>query len=340
MAMRPMRRGPVSKLLAAACIAAISLICSCASGPDYQRVISNAYAGGKQPDRLNSELIRRAVTAGARASASEYRIGPDDLLEISVFQIEELKSTVRVSRTGTITLPLVNDVRAGGRTTTELASAIAMKYREYLIDPVVTVFVKQYSSYKITVLGAVSHPQVFSVSGQKDLLDMLSMAGGLTENASNICVIQEAGAESGKPGTIRIDLNELLVKGRADLDIPLASGDVVTVPEAGRFFVDGAVGEPGAFRLKGGTTLTQAISMAKGLNFEAVKTVRIYRDAGGGRRRLISVNYDSIMNGKSPDVYIRDKDVIFVPKNGLKALLKSLRGTVYTGSVAVGRGGF
>ncbi len=314
---------------------------SCAFGPDgYQRIISNAYSNGASSDRLNSELIKRAMTAGALASTADYRIGPGDLLDISVFQVDDLKSTVRVSQAGGIDLPLINDVKAGGLTTAELASAIALKLRAYLENPVVTVFVKEYMSQKITVLGAVKTPQVFTVSGQKYLLDMLSMAGGLSDDASNFCIVQKQGGGNGQAGAIKIDLNELLVKGRADLNVPLNSGDVVSVPEAGRFFVDGAVGEPGSFQLKSITTLTQAISLAKGLNFEAARKIKIYRDEGDGRRKLIVANYDSILSGKSPDFYIRDKDTIIVPRNELKALLKGIRGTIFTSTVAVGKEGY
>ncbi len=317
------------------------VLSSCASAPgNYQRIIRNAYSGAASTDKLNGELIKRAMTAGALASTADYRIGPGDLLEISVFQVDELKTTARVSRAGEIDLPLINGVKAVGLTTAGLASAIELKLGVYLENPVVTVFVKQYRSQRITVLGAVKSPQVFTVSGQKYLLDMLSMAGGLSGDASNLCIVQKKGSACGKPEIIKIDLKKLLVDGRADLNIPLSSGDVVSVPEAGRFFVDGAVGGPGSFQLKGSTTLTQAISMAKGLNFEAIKKIKIYRDAGDGRRRLIVANYDSILDGKSPDIYIRDKDVIFVPRSELKALLKGIRGTVFTSSVAVGREGY
>lgn len=313
-----------------------AFISSCASGPaDYQRIIKNAYSGENPPDKLNSGLIKKAMVAG-HASPGDYRIGPGDLLRISVFQVSELDATARVSQRGRIILPLTGSVKAAGETTAGLASVIARKLGIYLENPVVTVFVKEYRSRTITVLGAVNKPRVFAVAGRKYLLDMLSMAGGLTQDASNICIVRRRTPRGTE--VMRINLKDLLTRGRADLNIPLFSGDIVNVPPAGRFFVDGAVREPGAYKLQGKTTLTQAISMARGLDFEAEKKIRIYRDAGRGRRKLIFANYDSILDGKSPDVCLRNKDVVIVPKNGLKAVIGGLRGTVFTGPLQVGQG--
>ena len=316
------------------------LIASCAPGQEYQRVINDAYSGKDRSGLFNSELAKMVTEHGTSGSTRDYRLGPDDLLQVSVFRVDDLTSTVRVSQDGMIELPLVNEIKAEGLTAPELETAIAGKLRAYVQDPVVNVFIEEYRSRRITVLGAVHNPQVFSVSGPKNLLDMLSMAGGLTKAASNTCFISRMDGPDGarKEKTVKVDLNSLLIKGNAELNIPLKSGDVINIPRAGHFFVDGAVGAPGSFLLTGSITLTQAISMAKGLNFEAVKSIKIYRNAGRGRRKLLVANYDSILNGKSPDIYIKDKDVIIVPASGVKEFFKGLRSSIYTHSISVGRG--
>ncbi len=313
---------------------------SCAQDQEYQRVINNAYSGKGRASLLNSELVKRAMTQGALDSTRDYRLGPEDLVQVNVFRVDDLSSTVRISQAGMIELPLVNEVKAAGLTPPELEAVIARRLRAYIQDPVVNVFIEEYRSRRITVLGAVHNPQVFSVSGPKYLLDMLSMAGGLTDEASNLCFISRQAGSAGadKEKTLKIDLNELLMKGNAELNIPVKSGDVINIPRAGRFFVDGAVGAPGSFLLTGSITLTQAISMAKGLNFEAVKSIKIYRNAGSGRRKLLVANYDAILGGKSPDIYIKDKDVIIVPTSSVKEFFKGLRSSIYTHSISVGRG--
>jgi len=280
-------------------------------------------------EALNEQLFRQALKP---FSMADYKIGPEDLLEIEVFQVEELKTSVRVTARGFIKLPLVGKVKAGGLSVSELEDMLSRKLERFLEDPVVSVFVREYRSQQITVLGAVKNPQQYSVSGQKYLLEILSIAGGLTEEAGDLCYIQKVSSESNPPryiGTIVIDLNELLMEGKGELNIPLSSGDVVHIPKRGVFFVDGAVNDPGAFQIKGRTTIIQALSMAKGLKYEADSSgLRIYRDNGKPEREIIPVDYDAIINGESPDIPVKDKDIIIVPKSGVKDFFSKFVSTI------------
>ncbi len=295
--------------------------------------------------RLNgmNGQITESSKAGPRFASGDYEVGPDDLLEISVFQVDELKSTVRVSANGYIKLPLVGAVKAEHMTVSQLENYIARRLQKYIEEPVVSVFVKEYRSQQIAVLGAVRDPRVYYVSGQKYLLDMISMAGGLSNEAGTICIVQRPSKNGKDSEKIVIDLDELLVNGKAELNMPLRSGDIVNIPESGIFFVDGGVTSPGSFPLKGKITVTQAISMAKGLAFEAEKDdIRIYRsDAkpdGKSQREMITLNYDSILKGKSPDIEIKDKDIIIVPKNGFKSFIKGLNTSIGGGFFRLGKG--
>jgi polysaccharide export outer membrane protein len=252
-----------------------------------------------------------------------------------------LKSTVRVSAQGFIKIPLVDKIKAGGLTVSELESYIAKKLEQYVKEPVVSVFVKEYRSQQISVLGAVKDPRVYYATGQKYLLDVLSLSGGLTPEAGSVCIIQRtantASSDKGSTEKIVIDLDELLLTGRADLNIPLFSGDIVQVPQSGIFFVDGAVKSPGEFHLKGKTTLTQALSMAKGLDLTATRSdINIFRENGNRDREIINVDYDSILAGKSPDIPIREKDIIIVSSSGFKRFINSLTGSIGYGLFRVG----
>ncbi len=294
--------------------------------------------------KMNDLMLESAMAHNSRPDA-DYVIGPEDLLDIDVFQVEELRRTVRVSAQGYIGLPLIGAIKAKGLTATELEKEITKKLEKYLEEPIVSVYIKEYRSQRIAVLGAVKSPQVYAITGQKYLLDMLSKAGGLTDDAGSICYVirpsDSSAANAPTAKTIVIDLDELLVKGNTLLNIPVFSGDVINVPKGGVVFVDGAVESPGAFPLHGRMTVVQAITMAKGLKYVAAKSdIRIYRDNGNPERDIIPVDYPAIVDGKSPDIPVKDNDIIIVPTNGIKnffsGFLRTIRGAISFGGASVG----
>jgi len=299
-------------------------------------------ASSSKTEQLNSALAENNVNLRKPHSISDYKIGPEDLLEIDTFQVQELRSTVRVSAQGFIKIPLVEKVEAGGLTVSELETVIAKKLEKYVKEPVVSVFVKEYRSQQISVLGSVRNPSVYYAAGQKYLLDMLSLAGGLNPEAGSVCIIQRtAKTDSGDKESIEkivIDLDELLINGRAALNIPMFSGDIVQVPKSGIFFVDGAVRAPGEYQLKGkNTTFSQAISMAKGIDYSGLRSgIKIYRDNGKPERDVIDIDYDSVLNGQSPDIPIREKDIIIVDSSGFKRFLGTLSGAANFGMFSLG----
>ena len=130
------------------------------------------------------------AASGAYVGVSDYRVGPLDLLEISVFQVPDLNRTVRINTSGQISLPLIGAIRAGGKTITELEAEIASKLSaQYLQDPQVSVFVKEFSSQRITVEGAVKQPGIFPITGKTSLLQVIAMARGFEELADERTII-------------------------------------------------------------------------------------------------------------------------------------------------------
>ncbi len=319
------------------------VLTSCASNEDLTQSALLRYnaPAPAMTDTLNGKIVRSSMKAENGHSSADYQIGPEDLLEIDVFQVSELKTMARVSARGYIKLPLLDELKAAGLTVSELESSIADKLQKYIKEPAVSVFVKEFRSQQVSVLGAVKTPQVFYVSGQKYLLDMLSLAGGLTELAGSICIIQRSSGESREEAgdKIVVDLDELLMNGQAELNIPVHSGDVIQIPKRGIFFVTGAVGQSGEFPLQSKMTVTQALSTAKGLNYEASHSdIKIYRDTGKPQREVITVDYDSILAGNSADSEIKDKDIIIVAGSGIKTFLKGLAGTLNFGVFSLGKG--
>lgn len=130
------------------------------------------------------------TASGAYIGVSDYRMGALDLLEISVFQVEDLNRTVRINSSGHISLPLIGAVQAGGKTISELEAMIAAKLEEgFLQNPQVTVFVKEFSSQRVTVEGAVKQPGIYPITGRTSLLQALALAKGFEELAEQRSVV-------------------------------------------------------------------------------------------------------------------------------------------------------
>lgn len=167
-----------------------------------------------------------ALTAAATPGASGYKIGPQDVLEVSVFKVPELSKVVQVGETGTVALALIGDVQAAGRTPQEVERDLAKQLgKKYLQNPQVSVFVKEYNSQRITVEGAVKKPGVFPYRGPSTLLQAIAQAGGLeATHDSTIVVFRSA---DGKRSAAKFDISQIR---SGDVGDPtLQSGDVVVI---------------------------------------------------------------------------------------------------------------
>ena len=325
------------------------LITSCVSAPPTKQGITPPETSIKETEdsrqlKAMNERILMGTLSSKRDLYRDYQIGPEDLLEISVFEEEKLNKTVRVSSQGNISLPLLGILRVRGLTANELEREIRdLLAEKYLQDPHVAVFIKEYRSQRISVIGAVEKPGVFDVAGQKTILDLLAMAGGLKEEAGQLLFLirpprpEEEGLKEKKEPeeqiqkTFMIDLEELLMRGDLTLNLSLTHGDVINIPVSGKIFVGGEVKSPGGFQLKGKKiTLTQAITLAGGLKTEANdEETKIFRYSGrGSEREILSADVDAIQKGKSEDLYLKENDIVIVPTSGMKAFLVGLRDTV------------
>jgi polysaccharide export outer membrane protein len=249
-----------------------------------------------------------------------YRIGAGDLLEIKVFELEALSQVVRVSEDGSITLPLLGRVEVEGLTQDGVASKLAgLLAAKYVKNPQVTVFIKEYKSKQVAVIGAVEKPGSYELIGRKNLLQMVSAAGGFTDQATDeIYILREDG--TGSAVTIPIDLKDLLVNGNQALNIPIEPNDVINVPvdREIKVFVFGRVTQPGAlkFKLSEKVTLLKAIAQAGGWAEGAKKSaVVITRKDKSGQESQIKVNVKDILSGKRKDIPLQEGDVVFVPES-------------------------
>jgi len=332
-----------NKFLKAVLLLLILFLSSCSGGYGTKALPAADLSSQKKTDQLNEAIMSKAASR-QRQIEDSYLIGSEDLLEIEAYNVDELKKTVRVNSQGDIALPLIGVINIKGLTTSEVEQLIAKKLEKYVEETVVTVYMKEYKSQRISVMGAVNTPQVFALTGQRYLLDMLMMAGGLSKDAGNICYVIRPTLRSNpdsRASTIVIDLGELLENGNLSLNIPVFAGDVINVPKGGVIFVDGAVNSPGAFNLNGKITVVQAITMAKGVTGTAnLSDVRIFRENKKGEKDIIPVDYKAMREGEKPDIQVSENDIIIVPESGIKnffsGFAKTVRGAMSFGGVSVG----
>ena len=251
--------------------------------------------------------------------STDYRIGPKDLLDISVFGLDELTKTVRVSEDGKISLPLIGEIEVKGITKTDLEKKLSQLLEEkYLQNPQVTVFIREYQSKRVSVLGAVSNPGPYELLGRQTLLQIISQAGGITnESGKEIIVIREV--EVGVSTSLKISIDDLFLKGDARLNIPLQPNDIVniTIDRIVNIYVFGQVRRPGALGVRRSNipTLLQAIGQAGGFSERASKRgVLIKRIDDDGKEVKIKVNVKSIIKGKKKDIQLLENDVVIVPE--------------------------
>ena len=262
----------------------------------------------------------REIEAAARAAGrGRELIGAADLLEVRVFELPELQSSVRVKADGTISLPLIGSLAVAGMTEADAEANLKKILADrYVKDPHVSVLVKEHESRKISVIGAVVRPGAYPLLAERSLLQMISEAGGLTREAgAHMLVIRNSGTAEGE--RLRVDLEKLVVEGDPAANIPVQPGDIINVlaDESIYIYVDGAVKSPGQIEARASRpiTLLQVLIRAGGTTDAAnPKQVRVLRKADDGSRETLVVDTRKIRRGKQDDIVLRDGDVVVVPE--------------------------
>ena len=250
----------------------------------------------------------------------DYMLGPEDMIEITVWGHEDLKRMVPVSLEGTITFPMIGEVRAAGKSTQQLEKELAQKLGDgYLKNPQITITVKDFKSQKVFVMGEVKNPGTYPITKENNLLFALSQAGGFTKDAGEEVVVirprdpvkqgkmmtlEEAAADK-KTTILRVNLKDALAGDRKD-NVPIRDGDSIIVPKMPFFFVMGEVKNPGQFNLERGTTVLMGISIGGGLTPKsAPNRTKIVREVEG-KKTEIKVNMETL---------VQAGDTIIVPES-------------------------
>ena len=193
---------------------------------------NNQNAAGASPPTASGSASAPPSFAQSASSSEDYRIGAQDLLELQVFGAPDLNRTVRVNSRGLISLPLIGMVQAGGLTSEQLESSLAEKLsKKYLQSPQVSIFIKEYTSQRVTVEGAVKKPGVYPLKGKATLLQTLAIAEGLTTVANpNDIKVLRTDQQTGSRTTLIFDLEKIRIGELRDPDV--RNDDIVQVSES------------------------------------------------------------------------------------------------------------
>lgn len=225
--------------------------------------------------------------------AAQYIIGPEDVLEVSVWDNRDLSGRVTVSLDGYVDYQFIGRVQAAGLTVDALAARLVELFSDgYIINPQVTVQVAEYRSRKVHVVGEATRPGTYYLTRAMTIVEVVSLAGGPTARADNEVTIVRAGVE---PETIVVDLEKAL-QGDTTQNVSILSGDSIYLSKARTFFIMGEVNRPGQYTLEKGMTVRRAISVASG-NTEkaALNRVTIIRREGDADVEMEVDMQDAVM---------------------------------------------
>lgn len=308
-------------------LALVIMLSGCVSAKQQQ--LEQKMAASYSQRRIQNEEIatfNQKLLAGAdlNSDPGDYLLGPGDLLQVTVFEADELGTTVRVSSRGYITLPLLGQVAVEGLTAREAEVHIENLYdQKYIKGPHVSIFVEEHVSQRVTLIGQFKSPGAYDYPSKQRLLDVMALGGGLADNAGRTAQIRRAGQASQSGETLIVDLELLIQGGHSDLNIEINGGDVIFVPEAGTFFITGAVRNPGAFPIKRQTVLIEALSAAGGLApYADTDRIILVRHVGDGEREMMELDLDLV---DAQEQVIQDRDVIFARASAWGKLMHGFR---------------
>ncbi len=283
----------------------------------------------------------KAAQAAAQGPATperkpDYVLGPEDTIVIRAFQAEEISDKpLQVGGDGFVSVPMIGRVRAGGLSVQQLEAELTKKLATYYEHPQVTVLIADYRSQPVSVIGAVTLPGMIQLRGPKNLLQVISLAGGLRADAGNTVTItreRKPGVDplpigttdpTGRFGVAQVNLRDVMDAKAPQDNIKIESGDVLTVGRAQMVYVIGEVARPGGYVLndRASLSLLQALSLAGGLKPNAsAKKTRILREEEGKPERVeVANDVRKILSGDAPDLSLRADDILFVPNNVAKS---------------------
>jgi len=245
-------------------------------------------------------------SVAATSPGGEYLVGPGDVISIVVYDNDDLKTKVRVASNGSIVVPLLGSVNVNKLTISAITEKLTKMFAAgYIVNPQVNVFVDEFRSRKVVVLGNVNKPGIIELSGPTTFLELISKAGGLNKDAGDTATIKRRVGDKDK--VIPINLSSLVKGGDLEQNIQISDEDTVYVSEAGKCYVTGEVSTPGTYPCGEGMTVLKLVALAQGFTGKASKSsVSIIRMEGDQKNVLKDVSLDTPLI---------QNDVVVVPES-------------------------
>ncbi|PYT12128.1 MAG: hypothetical protein DMF51_13895 [Acidobacteria bacterium] len=268
------------------------------------------------PQGLVIHFARLDPADGPTSGSGEYRIGIGAKLEISVFGHDDLSKTVDVRADGSISYPLIGDLKVVGLAPSEVDAGITRALgKDYLVDPDVNVEVKESQSRWVSILGEIRNPGRYLLKRNMHVIDLIGEAGGPTKDAGPGVTITHRDQPGADSRQIVVERERLFASDNQDVNLALAPGDIVTVGEKDVFYIRGEVAKPGPYFLEKDMTILKAVTFAGGFSqFANRKDVVLLRTEGNRAQKKVTVNLKAIEDGKAPDVSLKSNDLIIVPR--------------------------
>lgn len=240
------------------------------------------------------------------AGAADIELGSGDTLRISVYGHPDLSLETRVSESGSISYPLIGEVKVNGLSPAAAEKKIAgmLERGGYLRNPQVNIAIAQNQSQQVSVLGQVTRPGRYPVDGKRSLTDILALAGGTTPDAGDTITLVRT--RNGKALKENLDIHEMVKNGDMQKNLQLKTNDVIFVERAPRFYIYGEVQHPGTYKLERNMTVIQALSVGGGLSPRGTdRGVRLKRRDADGTLREITAKHEDIVQ-MDDVVYVRE----------------------------------
>ncbi len=314
--------------------------CGVRQGPAPNAKLEDVVAqenGSRQEVRTINERLFASVKSAP--TLKDYVIGEGDLLQVSVFEAQDLKSEARVGARGFVSLPLIGSVEVTGLTTREAEQKIEGLYKaRYMQNPHVGIFVKEQVSGKITLMGSFKKTGTFPYLSRQNLFEAMALGEGLADTAGKMVQVRRELEGADRPTTFLIDLNELAKGGGDELNMQIKSGDVIYVPEAGMIYVDGAVRKPGNYPIKKWMNVPEAIVAAGGFApYAQESAIKLVRARADGKPDIVQLSFKDLQTQTAANnIEVEDRDIIFVETNKVEAVVYGLQITGLGGIVGAG----
>jgi polysaccharide export outer membrane protein len=326
-----MHKSPAKLILFSLCLPGIML------APAFAQSVATDGrfdASPSSPAVSPAAYVPTAPPPPAASDSASYKLGPEDLLTVRVFAADDIPDKpVQIDNDGTITLPMIGKVQAAGLTVGQFQVNLVAAYKKYFKDPQVSVQVNEFHSQPVSVAGNVYTPGVVQLRGNRNLMEVISMAGGLRPEAGDSVLITRNLSEgaipvtgaftdpTGKYSVAHIDIRAVMSGKDPQGNIVIKPHDVITIPRARMIYVLGNVLKPGGFVLteNESMSISKAIALAGGWDkTAALSGARVLRASGGAEREQIPANVKKILKNQAPDLEMRPDDILYIPNSSGK----------------------